>query len=149
MVMHFNVPLPVTAFLLTWLLTEAWPALHATTVCANMLVSRSREAPRSDLIKLFKVHLPVAVQIKHFEGDLEIPLRSWTQTHTHIHTKETNQKSMQHNIKAYVLTALTGVVNPVFDITATGLQNDCHKITTSSLLGCSTKDLFSSLFLFK
>lgn len=56
---------------------------------------------------------------------------------------------MHHNIKAYILTAKMGVVNPVFDITAIGLQNDCHKITTNSLLGCSTNDLFSSIFLFK
>lgn len=50
-------------------------------VCANMLVSCFCEAPQSNLIKLFKIHLPVAVQIKHFEGNLEIPLRSCTQTH--------------------------------------------------------------------
>lgn len=40
---------------------------------------------------------------------------------------------MQDNIKAKVLTAQTGVVNPFFDITAIGLQNDCHKITTINL----------------
>lgn len=56
----------------------------------------------------------------------------WGAGHKHTHTKN-NQKSMQHNIKAKVLTAQTGVVNPFFDITAIGLQNDCHKITTINL----------------
>lgn len=56
-----------------------------------MSVVRFGEAPRSNLIKLFKVHLPIAVQIKHFEGDLKIPLRSWTQTHTHTQKTIRNQ----------------------------------------------------------
>lgn len=40
---------------------------------------------------------------------------------------------MQHDMKTCNLTAQTGVVNLVFDQTATGLQNDCHTITTNSM----------------
>lgn len=46
---------------------------------------------QSNLVKLLQIHLSVTVQIKHLEGNLKVPLGSWTQKHI--------QKSIQHHMK--------------------------------------------------
>lgn len=115
-------------------------------VCTNTLVSCFCEAPQSNLIKLFKIHLSVAVQIKHFEGNLEIPLRSWTQTHTH--TKSEINAAQYKNMH---LNGPNGSYKSCFwansHWSAKWVPHNHNQL--NALLSCSTNDSFSRIFLFK
>lgn len=60
-------------------------------MCVWGAASKMHSLSQSDLLKLLQIYLSVTVQIKHLEGDLKVPLGSWTQKQI--------QRSIPHSMK--------------------------------------------------
>lgn len=92
-----------------------------TAVCKMCCYSQS------NLVKLLQIHFAISVQIKHLEGNLKVPLGSWTQ-------KKEIQESIQHNMKTTCYTESTQTAAKVFNTEWTIAHKLCNIFTSSFIL---------------